>query len=302
MDTPMLLGITAVKQEVEDTSSNEDKDIFGSTHPMLFMKHEAKPFAISPGISGNCQQNANHVKLEPNIAGDEVLLLAASSDNDMSEQERGLTNMSDLSSLSLKKEMNLNYRNERPSHIYDMGKQEASHIGKKPFECDICNKRFARSINRLHKPKNPLRTNKKYQSLIFGPHKPKKPLRTNKKYQSLIFGPQKPKKPKELLGPHKPKKPLRTNKKHQSLIFGPHKPKKPLRTNKKYQSLIFGPHKPKKPLRTNKKYQSLIFGPHKPKKPKELLGPHKPNNPLRTNKKYQTLLLGALCFRIFKRI
>jgi len=42
---------------------------------MLFMKHEAKPFAISPGISGNCQQNANHVKLEPNIAGDEGKLL-----------------------------------------------------------------------------------------------------------------------------------------------------------------------------------------------------------------------------------
>ncbi|KAK2724013.1 hypothetical protein QYM36_002378 [Artemia franciscana] len=142
METPILLGITDVKQEAQDTSSNEDKDIFGSTQPMLLMKHEAKFFAISPGISGNCQHNAKHVKLESSIDGNEVLLLAASSDNDRSEQERGLISMPGLSSLCLKKEMNSNCQIEMPSHIYlieenDVGKQEASHALKDPFECDI---------------------------------------------------------------------------------------------------------------------------------------------------------------------
>ncbi|KAK2724014.1 hypothetical protein QYM36_002379 [Artemia franciscana] len=152
METPMLLGITSVKQEAQDTSSNEDKDAYGSTQPMLLMKHEAKPFAISPGISGNCQHNANHVKLEPNIDGDEVLLLAASSVNDMSEQERGLISMPGLSSLCLKKEMNSNCQIEMASHIYlieenDVGKQEASHALKDPFECDIGNKCFTTSVD-----------------------------------------------------------------------------------------------------------------------------------------------------------
>ena len=41
---------------------------------MLLMKHEAKFFTISPGISGDCQHNANLVKLEPNIDGDEGML------------------------------------------------------------------------------------------------------------------------------------------------------------------------------------------------------------------------------------
>ena len=60
--------------EAQDTSSKEDTDIFGSTQTMLLMKHEAKNFAISPSIPGNCHYIANHDKLEPNIDGDEGML------------------------------------------------------------------------------------------------------------------------------------------------------------------------------------------------------------------------------------
>jgi hypothetical protein len=60
--------------ETEDTSSSEDEDIFGSTHPTLLMKHEAKLFAVSSGISGDCQHYSNHVKLESNIDEDEGML------------------------------------------------------------------------------------------------------------------------------------------------------------------------------------------------------------------------------------
>ena len=39
------------------------------------MKHEAKLFTVSPGISGHCQHNADHIKLElDNIDGDKGML------------------------------------------------------------------------------------------------------------------------------------------------------------------------------------------------------------------------------------
>ena len=65
---------TLIFLEAEDISSNDNKDIFGSTQPMLLVKHEAKLFAISPGISRDGQHNANHVKMEPNIDGGEGMI------------------------------------------------------------------------------------------------------------------------------------------------------------------------------------------------------------------------------------
>jgi hypothetical protein len=41
---------------------------------MLLIKDETKHFSISPGISGDCQHDADHVKLEPKIDRDEGML------------------------------------------------------------------------------------------------------------------------------------------------------------------------------------------------------------------------------------
>ncbi|KAK2723713.1 hypothetical protein QYM36_002153 [Artemia franciscana] len=59
-------------EKVEDISSNDDKNMLGGTHPMLLMKQEAKPFAISTGTSGDCHHDTDSVKLESKIDVDEV--------------------------------------------------------------------------------------------------------------------------------------------------------------------------------------------------------------------------------------
>ena len=60
--------------ETEDTSSNDDKDIFGSTHPMLFTEQEADFFTVSSYISVDCQHNADCLKQESNNDGDKGTL------------------------------------------------------------------------------------------------------------------------------------------------------------------------------------------------------------------------------------
>ena len=56
--------------EAEDTSSNDNKNIPASTHPNLFTENEANVFAVYPDISADCQDNADHLKLELNIDGE----------------------------------------------------------------------------------------------------------------------------------------------------------------------------------------------------------------------------------------
>ena len=56
--------------EAEDASSNDNKDISASTHPNLFTGNEGNFFAVYPGISADCQDNADHLKLELNIDGE----------------------------------------------------------------------------------------------------------------------------------------------------------------------------------------------------------------------------------------
>jgi hypothetical protein len=60
--------------EAEDTSSNDDKDTFGSTHPMFLIKNEMNLFDVPPGISGACKHKADLVKLELNTDGDKGML------------------------------------------------------------------------------------------------------------------------------------------------------------------------------------------------------------------------------------
>ena len=56
--------------EAEDTSSNDDTNIFVSVHPMLFMENEVDFTDVSPGISADSQHDAEYLKLESNIDGD----------------------------------------------------------------------------------------------------------------------------------------------------------------------------------------------------------------------------------------
>jgi hypothetical protein len=70
----VYLIFSLVFVEAEDISSNDDKDIFGSTHSMLFIENEANLFAVSSGISGDFKLNADHFKLESNIDLDEGTL------------------------------------------------------------------------------------------------------------------------------------------------------------------------------------------------------------------------------------
>jgi len=81
-----------------------------------------------------------------------VLPVTTSPDNDMSEQGRQIVDLSipGLTEIWLKKEMDLNCQNEMPSHFYefvenDSAKQEPSHTGKRPYECDIWEKHFVKS-------------------------------------------------------------------------------------------------------------------------------------------------------------
>ena len=60
--------------EAEDTSSNDDKDIFGSTYSMLLMKHETSLFVVAPDISTDCKLSADQLKLEANIDEDKGML------------------------------------------------------------------------------------------------------------------------------------------------------------------------------------------------------------------------------------
>ena len=57
-----------------DSLSNDHKDIFGSTHSILFMELEANLLAVSPGISESCKLDANHINLDANIGLDKGML------------------------------------------------------------------------------------------------------------------------------------------------------------------------------------------------------------------------------------
>ncbi|KAK2723186.1 hypothetical protein QYM36_001754, partial [Artemia franciscana] len=81
METPTLLDIAAVKQEPEGISSNDDKDIFRSTHSTLLAKQEANNVAISTGISKDCHHNIYYVKRESNFDGEEEAEGIASKDD-----------------------------------------------------------------------------------------------------------------------------------------------------------------------------------------------------------------------------
>ncbi|KAK2714453.1 hypothetical protein QYM36_008867, partial [Artemia franciscana] len=63
--------------EGEDASSNNSKDVIGSTHPhrrleahILSMEHEPSLLADFPGTSSECKPNSGHLKSQFNIAKD----------------------------------------------------------------------------------------------------------------------------------------------------------------------------------------------------------------------------------------
>ena len=60
--------------EAEDTSSDDDQNVFVSVHPMLLVENEVNFIAVSPGLSSNFQHNADNLKLESNINGDKGML------------------------------------------------------------------------------------------------------------------------------------------------------------------------------------------------------------------------------------
>ncbi|KAK2723620.1 hypothetical protein QYM36_002083, partial [Artemia franciscana] len=155
METSKLFGITAVKKEAEDASSNDDKDIFGSTYSMLLMKHETSLFAVAPDISTDCKLSADQLKRETNIDEDKVFPVTTLYDNGVNKEGCELSSISGLKrrneemSKCLNEEMNWNCQHQRPNSAYlftenDVEKHEVSHAKKKCFECDRCNKKFSR--------------------------------------------------------------------------------------------------------------------------------------------------------------
>ena len=65
---------TLIFVEPEGISSNDDKDIFRSTHSTLLAKQEANNVAISTGISKDCHHNIYYVKRESNFDGEEGMI------------------------------------------------------------------------------------------------------------------------------------------------------------------------------------------------------------------------------------
>ncbi|XP_065561674.1 zinc finger protein 583-like [Artemia franciscana] len=145
MDTTDLSGYSAIKQEAEDTFPNENEDVLGSTsHPNLSPKHEQ---------------------------------------NDPSEEQHGIPNMSGLTTIYVKQETDSDCELVPPSYIQvtpdihtfaynsTAGNVEPGQIPtvlvkllprtdhkrlntkikpsylKKTFECDVCKKTFAFSSN-----------------------------------------------------------------------------------------------------------------------------------------------------------
>ena len=68
------LIFTLIFLDAENTSPNDDQNIFVKAHPILLMENEVNLFAVSPGISSNFQHNADYIKLESNIEGDKGML------------------------------------------------------------------------------------------------------------------------------------------------------------------------------------------------------------------------------------
>ncbi|KAK2717931.1 hypothetical protein QYM36_006653 [Artemia franciscana] len=140
MGTPNFFGVTTVKQETEDGSSDGDKDVFGSKHPIFSVEHEANFCAISAGISKDCTANSNHLQQEFTTDGDKDVPIIGSYENDVSEEGCGIPCMPDLISTCLKQEMKVDCQdNELPSNIYvitenDMVKQEICRTGETSFE------------------------------------------------------------------------------------------------------------------------------------------------------------------------
>ena len=65
---------TVIFVETEDESSDGDKDVFGSKHPIFSVEKEANLIAISPGISTYFIADSNHLQQELNTDGDKGML------------------------------------------------------------------------------------------------------------------------------------------------------------------------------------------------------------------------------------
>ncbi|KAK2723520.1 hypothetical protein QYM36_002004 [Artemia franciscana] len=147
-----LLHDLVIGGKAEDTSSNDDTNIFVSVHPMLFMENEVDFTDVSPGISADSQHDAEYLKLESNIDGDKGLPGILLCDNDDTKEGCDLPSQPGLATIWLKQEVDLNCQNEMQSQIYvftesDVIKQEVLNSGKRLFECDMCKKWFTTSAS-----------------------------------------------------------------------------------------------------------------------------------------------------------
>ncbi|XP_065572838.1 zinc finger protein 782-like isoform X2 [Artemia franciscana] len=138
---------SVIKHEIQEDLPSKIEELFDIPDFSLFPKGKVDSF-------DNFSNSSRLPKVEPEVYEPETstyLDNEASSDNDMNKQEWGLPSMPGLARTCLKKEMNLNCQNEMPSHIYvfaenNVAKQEVFHTKEKPFECDICKKRFATGV------------------------------------------------------------------------------------------------------------------------------------------------------------
>ncbi|KAK2717923.1 hypothetical protein QYM36_006649 [Artemia franciscana] len=145
-----FFNITAVKQEADDKSSNDDKDFFGSTSPTFSIEHKVNLFATSQGIFASRRPKSDQLEQELNTGSDKVY-----HDNAVSKRECGTPCVPGLTGVCLNQEMNVDFqKNELPINICvfaekDIVKQEVCHIGETPFERYAYEKTLPHSSN-LH--------------------------------------------------------------------------------------------------------------------------------------------------------
>ncbi|KAK2708123.1 hypothetical protein QYM36_013889 [Artemia franciscana] len=134
-----------IDKEDGDSLSNDHKDIFGSTHSILFMELEANLLAVSPGISESCKLDANHINLDANIGLDKVLPAATFYNNDTSKRAFGLSSIYEFANTCVKEEMNSDFQQsqEVPNDIDVFAVNDVT----KPFECDECGKAFSQKAH-----------------------------------------------------------------------------------------------------------------------------------------------------------
>ncbi|XP_065561677.1 zinc finger and SCAN domain-containing protein 31-like isoform X1 [Artemia franciscana] len=180
MEKNNLSDCTAVKKETEETSPNDNKNVYESSHAILSPKHEVDLDMISSGVSVEVEPDFDPINWESTSSQDEDTTAELLLENDSFSEGSRTPSVSGITSIYLKQEEeeeDLDFKQEVPSDIQELAKNDTNEKDKQElnssvplkvlpredlykYQCRDCyktflNKRYLYEHRRIHAGKQP---------------------------------------------------------------------------------------------------------------------------------------------------